>query len=236
MAVEFGIIAAMETECKALEAIMENIQEHVCASMVFLEGELYGRKIVLLQCGIGKVSAAVGTTLLIEKFSPQYIINTGSAGGFAQDLKIGDIIVSEKVAYHDVDLTSFNHYKIGQMAGCEPEFIANSSLLQTVAKISPTDQTVSMRKGIIVSGDSFISDKKQQQKIQKDFPEADVIEMEAAAIAHTCMIFNVPFIVVRSVSDLINVEGNHIDFHEFLPIAAKNSLDIVSQILQKHLN
>lgn len=234
MKIEFGIIAAMEAECEALKTAMNDIKEHQYGQMTFWQGMFNGRNIVLSQCGIGKVAAAVGTTLLIEKFSPKYIINTGSAGGFAADLNIGDIIVSEKMAYHDVDLTSFDHYVIGQMAGCEPEFYADNNLLETAANITPSDSKVKLRKGFIVSGDSFISAMEQQQKIQQDFPTADVIEMEAAAIAHTCVLLNTPFIAIRSVSDVINRQGNHIDFHEFLPIAAKNSLDIVSQILQKH--
>lgn len=234
MNIEFGIIAAMGAECEALKAVMTYTKEHQYGQMCFFEGMLHGRKIILNQCGIGKVAAAVGTSLLIEKFAPKYIVNTGSAGGFAADLNIGDIIVSEKMAYHDVDLTSFDHYVIGQMAGCKPEFYADAHLLQTAENIAPSDNRVRLRKGFIVSGDSFISATEQQQKIQQNFPTADVIEMEAAAIAHTCMLFNTPFIAIRSVSDLINHQGNHIDFHEFLPIAAKNSLDIVTQILQNH--
>ncbi|MFV0432293.1 MAG: 5'-methylthioadenosine/adenosylhomocysteine nucleosidase [Alphaproteobacteria bacterium] len=233
MTVEFGIIAAMQEECEALKAMMDAPAEHKIGNKLFLEGTVLGRNIVVLQCGIGKVNGAVGATLMIEKFTPKYIINTGSAGGFAKDLQVGDIIVSEKIAYHDVDLTSFG-YKIGQMAGEPVDFTADASLVETLQHVSPSDKSKKMRTGMIVSGDSFISEKGQFDKIQSNFPAADVIEMEAAAIAHTCHIFQTPFLAIRSVSDIVYEEGNQMDFQEFLPIAAKNSLDILSQILQKH--
>lgn len=111
-----GIIGAMEPEVAILKTKLENCVTTEYANYTFYEGSLEGNDVVIVQSGIGKVAAALATAFLIEKFSPDYVVNTGSAGGFEQSLKVGDIVVSTEVRYHDVDLTVFG-YEIGQLPG-----------------------------------------------------------------------------------------------------------------------
>ncbi len=227
---DFGIIAAMEEEAQAFKQQMQNTKTHKIYHLEFITGIFFGKKVTLLQSGIGKVNAAIATAILIDEFSPQFIINTGSAGGFAEDLSIGDVIISSSVAHHDVDVTAFEHYEIGQVPGSAPFFTADENLQNLALKAKVDGYKI--RHGHIVSGDSFVHKKSQLQKIQTSFPNADVIEMEAAAIAQTATLMNTPFVIIRSVSDLVNKEGNEMDFQAFLPIAAQNSFTIVSAILE----
>ncbi len=231
MHINFGIIAAMEAECEAFKQQMQQKETIYMAGLNYMKGELLGQKIILLQSGIGKVNAAIGTSLMIKEFNPKYIINTGSSGGFADDLNIGDVIIASEAGYHDVDATAFG-YEIGQIPGQETMF-KSSKKLQDIALKADAGK-YNLRLGSIVSGDSFIHDPKQLQKIQKLFPTIDAIEMEAAAVGQVCASMGVKFIAIRSISDLVNKDDNSMDFQEFLPIAAKNSLAVVSYILQNY--
>lgn len=227
--VSFGIIAALEPECLAFKERIQNPKRSTVGSLEFIQGDLNGQSVVLLQCGFGKVNAAIATSLMIKQFSPQYVINIGSAGGFASDLNIGDVIISSSVVHHDVDVTGLG-YELGQVPGCEVVFNADEKLqkLALTAEMSP----YKIRSGKIISGDSFVHHRDQLEKIHKHFPDADVIEMEGASVAQSCTILGTKFLIVRSVSDCVYDENNSVDFHEFLPIAAKNSLSVVSHILE----
>lgn len=227
--IAFGIIAAMEAECEAFKRQMNNKTTTKIGGLDFITGDLLGQHIVLVQSDVGKVNAAFATTLMIKEFSPAYVINTGSAGGFAPDLNVGDVIISAYVGYHDVDVTAFG-YEMGQVPRQNPLFEASKPLQNIALKAEVKGHKI--RLGSILSGDSFVHDKNQLQKIQAFFPNADAIEMEAAAIAQICTLMDVPYIIIRSISDLVNKDDNNMDFKEFLPIAAQNSLDVVAYILK----
>lgn len=131
-----GIIGAMEQEVTLLRDKIENRQTLTLAGCEIYTGTLNGVEVALLKSGIGKVSAALGTTLLLQLCKPDVVINTGSAGGLAATLKVGDIVVSDEVRYHDADVTAFG-YEAGQMAGCPAAFKADEKL------ISATEQCIS---------------------------------------------------------------------------------------------
>jgi adenosylhomocysteine nucleosidase len=195
---------------------------------VFYTGTIDGKEVVLLQSGIGKVAAAIGTTLLIEKYAPDAIINTGSAGGFDPSLNLGDVVISTEVRHHDADVTAFG-YEMGQMAGQPAAFVADAKLCELVEKaLTMTDKHAV--HGLICTGDTFVCTPERQQYILKYFPSVVAVEMEASAIAQTCEQFGVPFVVVRAISDVADKESP-MSFDEFLPLAAQSSSEMVTKIL-----
>ncbi len=227
----FGIIAAMREECENFILVMKNTQTSQIGHIIITEGQYLGHHVIVICCGIGKVNAAVAATLLIKEFNPDYIINTGSAGGFAKDLNIGDVIIAKAAAFHDVDVTVFG-YEYGQLPG-QPLWFESDSYLHNMAQNGILSQdNHRIRSGNVISGDSFISQKQQLIKLHERFSDADIIDMEAAAIAQVCHIFQKPLLVVRSVSDLVHKE-NPMDFKEFLPRAAQNALDVVTHIIRE---
>jgi adenosylhomocysteine nucleosidase len=231
---KIGVIGAMFEEVELLRDKMTNIKDEYFANQSFAIGEIENHEVILLNCGIGKVSAAIGTTLLIDKFAPNYIINTGVAGAMGSLFSIGDIIISSEIGYHDVDLTVFG-YKIGQMSKMPPTFLPDKDLINIAEKCIERLTHAPIKKALILSGDSFINWPSQVSYIKKHFPADCVIEMEASAIAQVCHVFNVPFIIIRSISDIIEDEHNKIAYEKFLILAAQKSADFVLQML-KELN
>ncbi|WP_348666324.1 5'-methylthioadenosine/S-adenosylhomocysteine nucleosidase [Arsenophonus symbiont of Ornithomya chloropus] len=225
---KIAIITAMNPEMELLRNITNAYLSLSIAGCDIYHGKFDHLHIALLKTGIGKVSAAIGTTLLIKYFSPKYIINTGSSGRLFPTLKIADIVISTHVCYHDVNVTAFD-YQLGQMAQCPATFIAEKELILT-AKESIKILNLHAMYGLICTGDSFINNIKDVNYIRKHFPDALAVDMEGAAIAHVCYKFNIPFIVVRSISDIADEKSNFY-FNNFLPIAAQQSNRIVETML-----
>ncbi len=232
-----GIIGAMEGEVMNLRSAMEQVETIKAETFEYYKGILEGKETVLCRCGIGKVFSAVGCTILIERFSPSMIINTGSAGGIDSSLKFGDAVIADSLVYHDVDVTAFN-YAPGQVPGMPQCFSAPADLVARAKKavadlkhenILPSN--FNCVQGLLGSGDVFIHDPKRIASISHTFPEIKAVEMESAAIAHTCAIFNIPVIIIRALSDIAGVESP-MTFDEFLPIASKHSGDIVTRIIR----
>ncbi len=224
-----GIIGAMEEEVTILKDKIVDLSEINVAHVKFYSGTLNNKEVVLTQSGIGKVNAAISTTLLIEKFSPNVIINTGSAGALDETLSVGDVLVSNAVTYHDANATAFG-YELGQIPQMPKVYKSSSKLLDKTMQILEL-QDLNGKVGLIVSGDSFIGTTKQRQTIKSQFPEAMAVEMEATAIAQTCYQFKVPFIVTRAVSDLANGEAE-MSFEEFLGKAAVSSSQTVEWLVK----
>ena len=222
-----GIIGAMEEEVAILKDKLTDMNEISVAHVKFYRGKLNSKEVVLTQSGIGKVNVAISTTLLIEKFNPKLIINTGSAGALDESLSVGDMLISNDVVYHDVDATAFG-YKLGQIPQMPLEFKSDQELLKSVETV--INKNYNAKIGQIVSGDSFIGSVDQRLTIKRQFPEAMAVEMEATAIAQTCHQFHVPFIVTRAVSDLANGKAD-ISFEEFLG-EAKSSSSIVESLIK----
>ncbi|MCK3657484.1 5'-methylthioadenosine/S-adenosylhomocysteine nucleosidase [Pasteurellaceae bacterium Pebbles2] len=227
---KIGIVGAMAQEVEILLSLMEEKQETRLASAVIYEGKIAGKSVALLQSGIGKVAAAIGTTALLQLTQPDVVINTGSAGGVAQGLSVGDIVISTETAYHDADVTTFGYTK-GQLPDCPARFISDSKLTALAEKIAQT-QGHNTKRGLICSGDSFIAGGERLAQIKADFPEVTAVEMEAAAIAQTCHSFNIPFVVVRAISDAGDGNAN-MSFEEFLPLAAQMSSKMVIGMLEQ---
>ncbi len=225
-----GIIGAMEQEVTLLRDKIEGCKTLSIAGCEIYTGTLNGTDVALLKSGIGKTSAALGTTLLLQICQPDIVINTGSAGGLAPSLKVGDIVVSEEVRYHDADVTAFG-YAPGQMAGCPESFVSDEKLI-AAAEQSIKALNLHAVRGLIVSGDAFINGAEPLARIRAAFPKAIAVEMEATAIGHVCHSFNIPFVVVRAISDVADQES-HLSFEEFLTVAAKQSSLMVEDLLAR---
>lgn len=224
-----GIIGAMEQEVMSLRDRIENRQTLKRAGCEIYTGELCGIEVALLKSGIGKVSAAMGTTLLLEHCQPDAVINTGSAGGLAPSLNVGDIVVSDSVCYHDADVTTFG-YQPGQMAGCPATFSAERALIE-LAEHCIVSLNLNAVRGLICSGDTFINGGAPLTRIRDTFPAVVAVEMEAAAVAHVCHAFNTPFVIVRAISDVAD-KISHLSFDEFLALAAKQSTQVIDSMLR----
>ncbi|MCQ9120611.1 5'-methylthioadenosine/S-adenosylhomocysteine nucleosidase [Rodentibacter pneumotropicus] len=227
---KIGIVGAMAQEVEILKGLMADKIEKKVASAVIFEGKINGKSVALLQSGIGKVAAAIGTTALLQLAKPDVVINTGSAGGVVKGLKVGDIVISDETRYHDVDVTAFGYEK-GQLPANPAAFLSDAKLADLAQKIAEV-QGQSVKRGLICSGDSFINSEDKIAEIKADFPNVTAVEMEAAAIAQVCHAFNVPFVVVRAISDGGDGEAT-LSFEEFLPLAAKQSSALVLGMLDK---
>lgn len=228
MANKIAIIGAMPQEIEILRNLMLEAKVTEIANCKIFEGKINNRPVAVLQSGIGKVAAAMGTTLLIQLFKPDMIINTGSAGGLDANLNVGDVIISTEVRHHDVDVTAFGYEK-GQLPANPAAFLPNAELVE-VAKKQAEKLGLNAVSGLICSGDAFINGAEKIAQIRADFPQVAAVEMEAAAIAQVCHAMNVPFVVVRAISDVADKES-HLSFDEFLPLAAEKSSEMVLAML-----
>lgn len=224
-----GIIGAMAQEVAILLEKMNAPRLTEIAGIKIYEGSIEGVEVALLQSGIGKTAAAVGTTLLLQTAKPDLVINTGSAGGLDSKLNVGDIVISSEVRHHDVDVTAFGYEK-GQLPSNPPAFIADTKLA-TLAARETEKAGFNAVSGLICSGDLFVNGADMIARIRGDFPTVAAVEMEAASIAQVCHAFNVPFVVVRAISDVAD-KASHLSFDEFLPLAADKSSTIVSAMLK----
>lgn len=226
-----GIIGAMEEEVTLLRAEIEGATTKVVANTEFIEGTIGGKEVVLVRSGIGKVNAAIATTLLLEMYKPEVVLNTGSAGGFLETLDVGSVVISDEVCHHDVDVTAFG-YAYGQVPQLPATFSSDERLIQLAKEAVAAIGQHTYATGLIASSDSFMSDPVRVEKVRELFPSMIAAEMEAAAVAQVCHQFETPFVVIRALSDIAGKEAP-MSFDEFLPIAARHSTDIVLSVISK---
>ena len=226
-----GIIGAMEPEVAILKEKLENMETLTHAGYDFYQGKIKGTDVVIVQSGIGKVAAALATFILIDKFNPDYIVNTGSAGGFDTNLKVGDVVVSSEVRYHDVDVTAFG-YEIGQLPSNPAAFIPNETLVTAAKKGIELLNNINAMVGLITTGDTFMTKEEDIIKARAHFPSMAAVEMEGAAIAQTCHHNNIPFVIIRSLSDIAGKESPT-SFEEYLETASINSSNLVLNMLNE---
>ncbi|MCO4758952.1 MAG: 5'-methylthioadenosine/S-adenosylhomocysteine nucleosidase [Oceanospirillaceae bacterium] len=230
-AIRIGIIGAMDEEVELLKASLEGREDHEYAGYHLFSGRMHGKDVVVLKSGIGKVNAAIGTTLLLREFQLDCVINTGSAGGFDPELNVGDIVISEDVRHHDVDVTIFG-YEPGQVPGLPASFKPEPLLADVAERCISRMEGMKTVKGQIATGDAFMNDPERVARTREVFPQMQAVEMEAAAIAQTCHQFGTPFIVIRALSDIAGKESN-LSFEEFLVTAAKHSAEMVMAMVDE---
>ncbi|HFC8832863.1 5'-methylthioadenosine/adenosylhomocysteine nucleosidase [Neisseria sp. HMSC073G10] len=225
-----AVVGAMEQEIELLRESMANVKHVSFGKFSAYEGELAGKRMVLVLSGIGKVNAAVSTSWVIHQFAPDCVINTGSAGGLGKGLKVGDVVIGETVAHHDVDVTAFG-YVWGQVPQLPAVFTSDSNLIRQAEKAVQVFEGAAVTQGLIVSGDRFVHSSEGVAEIRSHFPEVKAVEMEAAAIAQTCHQLEVPFVIIRAVSDSADEKAD-ISFEEFLKTAAVSSAKMVTEIVK----
>ena len=228
---KIAVIGAMEQEVELLRGALQNVTTETIANSEYTVGTYEGKEVVLLKSGIGKVNAAMSTTILLEKYQPDVVINTGSAGGFDPELSVGSIVISDEVRHHDVDVTAFG-YEIGQMAGMPAAYKSDEKLMaiakEAVEEVGEHQAAV----GLICSGDVFMADPVRVEAVREQFPTMKACEMEAAGVAQVCYQFGTPFVVIRALSDIAGKQSD-VSFDEFLPVAAKHSTEVVLKAITK---
>ena len=225
---KIGIIGAMEQEVIILRDRLEEMKSWEEAGAVFYQGILGEHEVVVTKSGIGKTLAAVTTTLLISHYQVDIVINTGYAGGIGEGLAIGDVVISDRLAYSDVDVTAFG-YEYGQMAQMPLYYQADNRLVEAAMEAS-SNNMLNGRVGLIVSGDTFVHSQKQINDIKMHFPECLANEMEGAAIAHVAHQYKIPFVVIRAMSD-VGDENASVNFDEFIIEAGEKSAKMVIALL-----
>ncbi|WP_409276310.1 5'-methylthioadenosine/S-adenosylhomocysteine nucleosidase [Neobacillus sp. SCS-31] len=226
---KIAIIGAMEQEVALLRNNIEGKTREVIAGCEFTLGKMDGVDVILLRSGIGKVNAAMSTAILLERFKPDCVINTGSAGGFDPSLEVGDAVISTEVRHHDVDVTAFG-YEYGQVPELPPAFIADEKLVAIAEAAAAEIEDIQIVKGMIATGDSFMEDPVRVEFVRTKFTGLQAVEMEAAAIAQVAHQFNVPFVIIRSLSDIAGKESN-VSFDQFLHKAALHSATLVMKMV-----
>lgn len=220
-----AIIVAMDKELRLLLPLLSEPRTTVIDGITFYLGDTGTHSLIIMKSGIGKVNAALATMQLIRQFAPDLVINTGVAGGTGSDARILDIVVGDRIAYHDVwcgpDTVE------GQAALC-PRFFESDS---NVVSLDVLQGNPRVRHGLIASGDIFVSDPEVVARIKDMYPEVLAVDMESAAIAHTCYLLNTPFFCIRVVSDTPGEADNISQYDNFWEDAPRQSFEIISSIL-----
>ena len=225
-----AVIGAMEQEIERLLGEMGDVETLNFGNFTAYRGRLAGKTVILALSGIGKVNAAVTTAWIVRDFAPDCVINTGSAGGLAKGLKVGDVVVGERVAHHDVDVTAFG-YKRGQVPQLPEIYESDRALVAKAEAAAQAFEGAAVVQGLVVSGDQFVHSSEGVNAIRADFPEVCAVEMEAAAIAQSCHQLRVPFVIIRAVSDAADEKAD-VSFDEFLKTAAESSAKMVRKIVE----
>lgn len=225
-----GIIGAMAQEVEHLASLLEERRTRTHVGCTFHHGRLHGVDVIILQSGIGKVNAAIGTTLLLDVYQPEAIINTGSAGGFGEGLAIGDVVISSEVRHHDVDAVAFG-YEHGQVPNMPAAYLPDPRLVNVARESVEALGEVKVVEGLIATGDVFMACPDLVARTRSRFPTMLAAEMEAAAIAQTCHLYGCPFVIIRALSDIPGGADNHLTFEQFLETAAAHSARMVETMV-----
>jgi adenosylhomocysteine nucleosidase len=228
-----AIIGAMAKEVAALLELLDNPQSKTLGARTFYEGQIKGFPVVITVAGIGKVNASITTTLICEHYHPQLIINVGVAGGVNQVLKTLDIVIGTTVGYHDVDLT-IDGNQIGELPDLPRFFSSDEKLVNGLKDFQLKNRKVHC--GTILTGDQFVTDfHKVESLINNHYQNQNImaVDMESAAIAHVAYTFGIPFIIVRSISDLIGSTDQLDEYSNFVEEACLNATEVTKHILSE---
>lgn len=227
-----GIIGAMEVEVSKLKEMLQNTETKNKAGMTFVSGSLNGKPVVVVRSGIGKVNASICTQILADEYKVNYIINTGVAGSLHNEINIGDIVLSKDALQHDMDATGFG-YAVGVIPQMEKSiFEADERLIQIAEKCIKEDITdINAFVGRVVSGDQFISDKGKKKWIVDNF-QGYCTEMEGAAIAQAAYLNNIPFLIIRAISDKADDSATE-DYPTFEAKAAQHCVKLLCEMVKE---
>ena len=226
---KLAIMGAMEEEIEPLFAYFDKVNVVEYANNKYYEVNYNGLDIVIAYSKIGKVFASLTASTMIEKFGCDTLLFSGVAGGINPKLKIGDLIIADKLCQHDLDITAFGHPH-GYVPGGKV-FVETSKELRDVAIKVAKENDLKVIEGIIATGDQFVHSTQRKEFIENTF-NADALEMEGASVAVVCDALNIPFFILRAISDTADMDAGF-DFDEFLKSSAKNSADYLIKILKE---
>ena len=221
-----------DKEFRRISELLDGQKREEDGGRIFVRGMLGDNELVLHQCGIGKVNAAVGVSEMIRRYSPDLVVSTGCAGGGRTDMEVMDVVVSTELTYHDVYCgEAIGKTVYGQVQGMPARYKSPIDLVEKAKSVSPR-----VHAGLIVTGDWFVDSREKMREIVGHFPEAAAVDMESAAIAQTCHIYNIPFISFRVISDIPLKDNNASQYHDFWNTIADNSFETTKEFLLKIKN
>ena len=231
MKVDIGVIGALSEEVSGLIKMLEGCQSEFIGGIELHVGELFGKRVAVAKCGVGKVFAAMCAQAMIVKYSPALIINTGVGGAIDKSLSTTDIVIAEKLCQHDMDTSPLGDPK-GLISGINVIYMdcdkrATGILMSAADKLSYKAMC-----GTVASGDRFIATKEDKCFISDTFG-AVACEMEGAAIAQVAFVNSTPFVVIRAISDSADGEAT-MDYMNFLPIAAERSAALALDLIKNY--
>ena len=225
-----GIVVAMDEEREEIINLMKDVEVVQVYNLRFIKGTIEGKQCILIKCGVGKVNAARATQVMLDHFEIDYIINVGIAGSLNSLLDIGDVVIAKKVIQHDFDITAFGHSK-GYISGVGSFIESDSELIEEISELleNMPERSYKIKMGIVATGDIFCTESWMKDKIRAKF-NADVVDMECAAIGQVCYLNEKPFIAIRSVSDSPN--GDNVKVYDNnIKFASKRCANVLKEIL-----
>ena len=230
MKVNIGIIGAMQPEVEAIIATLEGSESETVSGITFYTGLIEGKRVAVAKCGIGKVFAALCAEIMILKYNPDLLVNTGVGGAIGGGLNCGDVVIADKLCQHDMDTSAIGDPK-GLVSGINMIYFEADERARKILLEQGSALGLAVKSGTIATGDKFIASKEDKNRIATDF-NASVCEMEGCAIAQTAFVNNTPFAVVRAISDSADGEAT-MDYPTFLGIASKNSTNLTLALIKE---
>ena len=221
-----GIIGAMDEEISVISSEIKNLTVYDINNMKFYKGKIYDKEIVLVKSGIGMVNASITTTLLFKEFGVDKILFSGVAGSLNRNVNVGDVVIGDSLLEYLFDATEFG-YDIGTIPRMDTSIFRSDILLNKIKNILKNDN---IYYGKILSGDKFVSNLSEKEKLGEKF-NALAVDMESASVAHCAHVLGIEFAVIRSISDSLN-SSSVMEYTEFVNLAANNSKDIILKILK----
>lgn len=228
-----GIIGAMTEEVQELKDLMTDETVYEKAGKKFYKGKIGGKEVVVVQCGIGKVNAAICAQMMIDQFDVDYLINTGVAGSLNNDIDVCDIVVSKRAIQHDFSCGDVGNYEVGEIPKIGTKYFIADDRLIDIAKssVKKANLNIHVFEGTVVTGDQFISDHKKKNYLVSEFA-GDCCEMEGGAIAQVAYLNDIPFVIIRAISDKADGEAV-VSFDEFVEKAADNSIALLKEMIKQ---
>ena len=220
---KIAIMGAMPEEVEPIVAKLDNLKETVYAANTYYEGSYNGQEVVVAYSKIGKVFATLTATMLVEKFGCDKLLFSGVAGAISDELNIGDLIIADGLCQHDLDITAFGHPfgYVPEGEVCIPTDVGLRNIAKEIAK----SKGLTLKEGVIATGDQFVANPERKDWIGDTF-KADALEMEGASVAVVCSALEVPFFILRAISDSADMDASF-NFDEFLESSAKVSADFI---------